>query len=188
MSALPDIAIGAIGAALITGTATLLSLVISKEQKVSEFRQAWIDSLRAEISKLIAHTNAIYGAYTSGFRTADEMWKIAREDFVALNDATSNIRLRLNPKEVDSIAVLDAIEELEDMLSPTLSADHQDINRVEKQLAVAAQRLLKSEWQRVRSGERMYRIARWSSVFLVVAGFGALSLMVLDRVGVKIWF
>ena len=49
---LPDVAIGTMIAAFIAGLVSLLSLIISKEQKVSEFRQAWIDALRAEISSL----------------------------------------------------------------------------------------------------------------------------------------
>jgi hypothetical protein len=56
------IAIGAIAAALIAGLIFLLSLVISKEQKISDFRQEWINSLRSEIAALIAHANAICGA------------------------------------------------------------------------------------------------------------------------------
>ena len=45
MFGIPDQAIGAIAAALIAGLISLLGLIISKEQKVSDFRQAWIDAL-----------------------------------------------------------------------------------------------------------------------------------------------
>ena len=67
MTVLPDIAVGAIGAALIAGVVSLLGLVISKEQKVSEFRQAWIDALRSDVASLISHVNAIHGAIQAGF-------------------------------------------------------------------------------------------------------------------------
>ena len=59
---IPDVAIGAIAAALIAGLISLLGLIISKEQKTSEFRQAWIDGLRSELSLVIAHANALHGA------------------------------------------------------------------------------------------------------------------------------
>lgn len=49
----PDAAIGAIAAASIAGLLAFLSLIIAKENKTSEFRQAWIDSLRLDLSKLI---------------------------------------------------------------------------------------------------------------------------------------
>jgi hypothetical protein len=40
------VAIGAISAAIITGLLSLVGLIISKENKTSEFRQQWIDSFR----------------------------------------------------------------------------------------------------------------------------------------------
>lgn len=52
MIAIPPVAIGAIGAALIAATVSLLGLIISKEQKTSEFRQAWIDALRSDLGSL----------------------------------------------------------------------------------------------------------------------------------------
>ncbi len=56
---LHPLAIGAIVAALITGILSVLGLVISKEQKTSEFRQQWIDDLRREVSELLACVEAI---------------------------------------------------------------------------------------------------------------------------------
>lgn len=57
-----DISIGAIGAALIAGIVSLLGLIISKEQKTSEFRQTWVDSLRSEITSYLTSFNAIADA------------------------------------------------------------------------------------------------------------------------------
>ncbi|MBS3927686.1 MAG: hypothetical protein KGZ65_03740 [Sphingomonadales bacterium] len=48
-------AIGPIIAAIIGAVVTLASLIISKESKLSEFRQAWIDSLRQEIADLLSN-------------------------------------------------------------------------------------------------------------------------------------
>lgn len=48
------IPIGAIVAALVAGFFSVLSLIVSKEQKISEFRQQWIDSLRQELSDHMA--------------------------------------------------------------------------------------------------------------------------------------
>jgi hypothetical protein len=66
MFGLPDQAVGAVAAALIAGLISLLGLIISKEQKVSDFRQAWIDALRSDIAAVITHAQSIHGAYLAG--------------------------------------------------------------------------------------------------------------------------
>jgi hypothetical protein len=120
MLGLPDIAVGAVSAALIAGLVSLLGLIVSKEQKVSEFRQAWIDALRSELSSLIAHANAIHGAEMANYQSPSEVWKVVRPDFVGINEAAARIRLRLNPKESEASAVLSQIEAL---LGSTLKCD-----------------------------------------------------------------
>jgi hypothetical protein len=45
---------GAVGVATISGLISITGLVISKEQKLSDFRQAWIDALRDDISRFIS--------------------------------------------------------------------------------------------------------------------------------------
>ncbi len=169
MIELPDVAIGAVCAALIAALISLLGLIISKEQKISEFRQAWIDSLRSEISALIAHANAIYGAGAASFQSPSEIWKVARPDFVGINEAAAKIRLRLNPKESEAKAVLNKIEELEQLLSPEKQMNYIKINEIEKLLVSEAQILLKKEWARVQSGEIVYRIARVTALSISVA-------------------
>lgn len=55
MFGLPDQAVGATIAAIVAALVALLGLIISKEQKVSEFRQQWIDALRADIAATIRY-------------------------------------------------------------------------------------------------------------------------------------
>jgi hypothetical protein len=182
MSEIPPLAIGAIVAALITGLVSLLGLIISKEQKVSEFRQAWIDSLRSELANLIAHANAIHGAGTAAFGSASETWKIVRDDFVGINQSAANIRLRLNPKEKEAQAVLKKIEALEKLLAPGKAMDYSEMNRVEKELVAEAQVLLKNEWTRVRNGEAAYRFAKAGAFLIVLGGVIALATFVVAKV------
>ena len=169
MPFLPDIAVGAVSAALIAGLVSLLGLIVSKEQKVSEFRQAWIDALRSEISALIAHAQAIHAVHIAGFGSAQEAWKTARDDFFGINEAASSIRLRLNPKEEAAQAVLGQISALEEVFAPGQLPRQQEILRIEKELVSAAQALLKKEWQRVQDGERVYRIARFAALAISAA-------------------
>lgn len=168
MLGLPDIAVGAILAALITGIVSLLGLIISKEQKISEFRQAWIDALRTELSALISHANAIHGAGAAGFKSASETWEVVRADFVGINDAAARIRIRLNPREPEDVKVLSQIEALEQLLAPGNAPDHARINEAEKELVGAAQIVLKREWKRVRQGERAYRITQFVVLCVIV--------------------
>jgi hypothetical protein len=175
MNELPPLAIGAIVAALITGLVSFLGLIISKEQKVSEFRQAWIDSLRSELAALISHANAIHGAGTAALGSASEAWKVVRDDFVGINEAAANIRLRLNPKEKAAKAVLVKIENLEQLLAPGRAMNYAEMSRIEKELVAEAQVLLKNEWLRVRRGEAAYRFAKAAAFIIVFGGLVVLA-------------
>lgn len=182
MSTIPDIAIGAIAAALIAGLVSLLGLIISKEQKTSEFRQAWIDALRTELSATIAHANAIHGANAANLGTLTELWKDVRDDYVGINEATASIRLRLNPKEPSAQAVLARIEELEAHLAPGQRIYYEQINALEKKLVTEAQVLLKDEWNRVRAGETTYKIARVAALAVSAACVIALVAVAVAKV------
>ena len=170
MTVLPDIAVGAIGAALIAGVVSLLGLVISKEQKVSEFRQAWIDALRSDVASLISHVNAIHGAIQAGFGDPRQMWQHARHDFIGANSATANIRLRLNPSEEQCKEVLRLVSELEREMAVGRMPDHARLDAMEHEFVASAQVLLKAEWMRVRKGELVYRVAKAVAAFAMLAG------------------
>ena len=73
------IPIGVITAALIAGFFSLLNLIVSKEQKVSEFRQQWIDSLRQELADHIAATVSLSSICENGEHLDKEMAKTANE-------------------------------------------------------------------------------------------------------------
>jgi hypothetical protein len=169
MLGLPDVAIGAITASVIAGIISLLGLIISKEQKTSDFRQAWIDELRKEISNLISHANAIHGFSLTSPKAIAEQWKEVRDDFVGINRATAMVRLRLNPKEKPSIEILKTIEEIEKLLTPGNSPDYRVLNDIEKKLVRQTSTVLKMEWNRVRHGEMAYRVAKYVAlVFIAV--------------------
>lgn len=169
MLGLPDVAVGAIVASIIAGLVSLLGLIISKEQKTSEFRQSWIDALRMEVSKFIAHVNAIHGAAAASPRPLQERWNDARADFVGANEAAANIRLRLNPNERLARGPLKTIEEVEKLLAPgTKVPDYRALDELEKNLVEQTAAILKSEWNRVRRGERVYQIAKYLALATII--------------------
>jgi hypothetical protein len=180
MPTIPDIAIGSIVAATIAALISLFGLIVSKDQKTSEFRQAWIDALRSELAEVIAHANGIHGVAMADYSNPKEMWEAARAHFVGINLAISRIRLRLNPSEPSSQAVLKEIEKLESHLNPGAINDAV-LSTIEKELITTAHILLKKEWIRVRSGEITFRVTKWLAVILVVSGITFLAFKLLSE-------
>lgn len=170
------VAIGAIAAALIAGAFSYLNLVISKEQKVSDFRQAWIDSLREEIAQYCAATVFLSSAYE--ILEKESLDKLSNLDYLkAIEGQTSkatsaytSIVLRLNPEDKNkslralNIAFLDTLETSRDAL-------RQDNFEVAKSLCDDLQRnarmILKIEWNRVRDGELIFRATRLVALVLI---------------------
>jgi hypothetical protein len=180
MFGLPNEIAGTIIGAVIAAVISLLGLIISKENKVSEFRQAWIDALRAEIAAVITHSYAIHAAHEDA-EPSDETatWEDIRPDFVNLNEAWAKIKLRLNPKEKPSIALLEVLDEHKSLFS-TARATGDTAPDLDKLISLSARLLdctqvvLKQEWRRVRRGELVYRGATIFAALLVVGGLYAL--------------
>lgn len=170
MFGLPKEIAGTIIAAVIAAVISLLGLVISKENKVSEFRQAWIDALRAEIAAVITHAHAVHGAYLAKFQDNSTLWQNVRADFVGLNDAWARIRLRLNPKEQSSITILQALDEHEGLFPTGSTPDFTKLGVADRKLLEATSVVLKEEWRRVKRGELVYRGATILAVLLIVGG------------------
>lgn len=164
-----EISDAAISGALIAAIMSLLGLVISKEQKTSEFRQVWIDSLRSEISRLIAHANALIDGYSTGIEITESKRMEMRPDFLGVNEALANIRLRLNRTEKLAAIVLNLIDEIDREFSVDHLPNLDNYLRVEKKLIEYSSLMLKSEWRRVKRGETLYRVLMAASVALTVA-------------------
>jgi len=167
---LPGALAGTIIAAVIAAIVSLLGLIISKETKVSEFRQAWIDSLRAEIAAVITHAQALHGAHLAKFKDQPTLWQNVRDDFVGLNKAWAKVKLRLNPGEAHSIAILKALEEHERIFTPDKVPDFTKLDSAEKKLLSTTQVVLKEEWKRVKWGEPVYKCATVLAALLVIGG------------------
>jgi hypothetical protein len=178
------VAIATLVAALITGAISFVNLTLTKEQKTSEFRQAWIDGLREDLA-------GFFGA-ARAFARAVESFHILGPDYkekgaLLINDQKisdlryqaaetfSKIKLRLNPDEAGHQELLRllrrAIDEQNDMLSQKA-----DIVATMKAIELAdeyARPVLKKEWERVKKGELAFRIARnWVTPIIVALSVG----------------
>lgn len=161
---------GAIVAALIAAIASLLGLIISKEQKTSEFRQAWIDSLRADIASYLTASNSLFDGESAEY--PNHLKKLeALSPFASIqNTASFNIQLRINPQEPLSDNLLSAMNALHTTLSNTINMDQVgELRAAEASVIKASQELLKGEWRRVKEGELTFRCAKYLSFIVILA-------------------
>jgi hypothetical protein len=199
--------------AIIAGVFSLISLIISKENKTSEFRQQWIDSLRDEISNFLSNlTQYTYlsclGDSPSEKKDGDDEFnkKLDKYDlefslkrkervFDAKLEVVkyySLIKLRINKNEVNKnlneynsifINHLDVIykefiqkslDKNEKHSIPPTNYTHQHFTTIElvneyvKLINDSASPILKYEWERVKAGEKWYRIAKYVSAAIFI--------------------
>lgn len=169
-------ALGAISAALIAGGISFISTVLAKDQKTSEFRQAWIDALRddiaEEISLFITLTSTITAMLEDG-KTKDEAtaYFLEKEDnFRKIEMVHARIMLRINPQEhTQLLNLLRAVEEFPKNRDSLL--DHNKGQDLIERLTKESQTVLKNEWKRVKSGEAIFIATKWISfgIFMVSA-------------------
>jgi hypothetical protein len=169
-------AAGLIVAAIIAGAVAFFSLIISKEQSVSECRQKWIDELRIDIAIVIGLVYRIHGeSITKSHDDQKVLWVRLKRHFTRFNRVIARIRLRLNPKEdrkEEKQATRDVLNALDELESIFVSAEPQydKLPPLTKKLVTDAQTILKENWDRVREGEPNYRRTKWGMFILAVAG------------------
>lgn len=161
--------------AAIAATVSLIVTVLSKEQKTSEFRQAWIDALRNDIAEWIAEVAIIYSMHDDLKRmgkTADlETTERRYANFLKIRMLRSRIELRLNPAE--NGAMLAAMNRVRDSMEKP---------NAERQEAIAAvvdesQRLLKKEWMRVRQGEPAFYWTKRIALGIVAVALASIAVL-----------
>jgi len=142
---------------------SFIGLLISKEQKTSEFRQAWINTLREDISKFIGQTNSVSKLVIINKTSEKEKKKETSSDVilgsVEMRELQSKIELLINPKEkehIELIALIDnIIQELNDC---NHIFEYQKIHENNiKKLTSLSQGILKKEWDRVKDGEPIFK-------------------------------
>ena len=143
---------GLIVAAIIAGAVAFVSLIISKEQSISEFRQQWIDELRKDVADVIARVSGIHGGLISRKDDDEVLWDTVRADITGFNAVLARIRLRLNPNEnrkkegPATKVVLDALKELESVLASPHPQFH-TLSPIVGRLVSNAQVILKENWE-----------------------------------------
>lgn len=180
-------AVGLIVAAIIAGVVAFLSLIISKEQSVSEFRQQWIDALRKDIAIIVGRVIAIQGESIAKHKDEEKLRVSLKPDWTGFHRVIVRIRLRLNPDEARgkegpaTKAVLDTLGKLESLFAnASAKPQFHELDDLVKTLVDNSQVILKKNWDRVREGEDGYQKAKSraltaikaSTVIGVIVGIG----------------
>lgn len=165
--------LAAVSAALIAGYFSFVTLINSKEQKTSEFRQNWIDSLRKEISEFTSSVYFLKFYYQQGAKNSDPEFinglKEIHNKYVASSTA---ILLRINANEKNKYLKLvndDFLRALADILNLVNASQYDEAATKCNVLIDKAKPLLKEEWKRVKAGEVSYQILKYFSIVLFVA-------------------
>jgi hypothetical protein len=151
-----EISIGAVGAAVIAGLVSMLGLIIGKEQKVSEFRQAWINDLRKCVVDYLVNINAICDMVRLRKAGEAEASATLLSHYKSLNEASHGITLRINGDEKTAKSLLASMKEFEGLAQKNESLTPEKIREVEADYIIAAKELLKFEWRRVKKGEPVF--------------------------------
>ncbi|WP_332656966.1 hypothetical protein [Brevundimonas sp.] len=176
---IPDVAIGAILAALIAGLVSLLGLIVSKEQKTSEFRQSWIDALREEMAVYAASINTLHDALLVTYKDFEHKHEKMSSVYHELNKATFRIELRVNPKEAGHTGLLNTMSDIREIASDANGITLEALKPLEAKFIADAQAILKSEWRRVKRGELAFVIAKWAALVFVVVASISIGILVL---------
>lgn len=177
---------GPIIAAMIAGFIAFIGMLITKESKVSEFRQAWINDFREEISLLIeaykewAYANKHYdthlkistiyladsGASKSHLEKSKWYDQVLLESKSEIERYKGRIKLRLNS---DLNRRSDEEDELDDLLGKiTKTTDLNAVEALSDKIYLNSSLILSTEWKVVKKGERSYVKAKKSLLWLAI--------------------
>jgi len=149
---------------LLTSLVALVSLVIAKENKTSEFRQAWINDLRTvfcELNELLAkiHNEHVEGIAEEAAKKMAERGRVITHlkdaDYTEFHRLRSEVKLRLNSINpyLEEVQLLKAIEDSEEEV---FKNKEEFINHYNHLLSLQGV-VLKTEWTRVKKGESIYK-------------------------------
>lgn len=173
--------IGVMFAAIVGGFFSFLSLINSKETKISEFRQDWINSLRNSIAQYISsiyYLSTLYELYQQQNKEEKisrfEMSKGIENTYSKINTSYNDILFRINDSETNEKAkmintqFLNALEITRDFYN---KGKYIEAKEKCNEVRSFTKPLLKSEWNRVKSGEPSYRYSKYFAIIILILGF-----------------
>lgn len=155
---------------VITSVIASVTLITTKENRISEFRQAWIDAQRADLAVAVATANSYFH-----IRDAEKRAICINEFFAA----RTRIALRDKPQGAEWTKALLALDKLgKVMISGVPNAF--DTMQATAIVTTESRIPLKLHWETVKAGEPFYRRFKrtfvWALVPLVLGTASALLL------------
>lgn len=166
--------------AIIAGFFSYTSLIVSKENKVSEFRQEWINSLRNSISSYVSslcYISMLYKHRSGQIEEKKDKFNMTRdiEDIYSkMNESYNDIIFRINDKEVNTNGNeinSKFLSELKRTRQLYLTGKWDSVIESCDDLREASKPLLKHEWNRVKEGEPNYQKAKKYSLIVLCIAF-----------------
>jgi len=127
-----------------------ISSTLSRNHKITEFRQNWINSLREVFSETLYQADL----YINVAYKVDEEAYFQEKNLIA---CIYKIKMYLNRREHINIALLEKLKSIPDKYKGIQKMNIVDKNDIDG-IAMLMQDILKSEWDRVRDGENQYYI------------------------------
>jgi len=161
---------GAIIAAGISGAVAFMAAIFTKETKTSEFRQAWIDGIRSDIAEFLARANSLAFFVDSKKKYKVEDGDIVQglyakdDDLVAFHTCRRRIILRLNPTE--HVALIKEIDAVGDIAPTEITG--QIVKCRADNITKLSTDVFSKEWKRVKRGEPIFVVAKYTSLLLVI--------------------
>jgi hypothetical protein len=179
-------AIATVTAAFVAGLVAFLSSVLSKEQKTSEFRYTWLNSVLDDIAKFTGSVESISAAAWSyykieGKEKVQAFLADAEPQIREMLAAYYRARIRLYPQEHQ--AVLEALERLQVLLLKDVP-EPAKVDPLVRDVVRESHNALRKEWSRVKRGETTFRWTKYVSlVVIVIAVASAIGFAVFKALG-----
>jgi len=152
--------------------------VLSKDQKTSEFRQAWIDALRVDIADFVSKNLAFVDAIkiegtrpNAGEGLGKYIHSECFKEMLDVEATRARILLRLNPME--HVKLIQLVNNVYGKSDVTKQDEHQSLSKRVEALIHESQEVLKYEWGRVKTGEPIFRITKWVALATALAAIVA---------------
>jgi len=180
---------------IVTATFNYFNLVNTKEAKISEFRQKWVDSLREEVSAYVANMASLLQLLDTAFNRANgdrnqilsEHFKQNKAEYEALVKAYTSIQLRIHLRKNNTPTKEDLIDQyFHDKVKNTYDLFHaldmssfslanSEVSNLVKEIEELNDKtnpLLKYHWELVKKGEKGFTrsksVAFWVIMILLI--------------------
>jgi len=176
-------ALATLAAAFVAGGIARSNLIVSKESKISEFRQAWGADLRENLSSLFSSVRLLARAVQEEREVergngSNPKFHFSQEKIVEIRQLSSETKYRIGfllDGNVEShVALGRLLEEMMAAQNTYLGKYDTDIESVFSAMGDASEQaavVLAQEWEKVRHGEDEYRNAvKTANSVLLVAG------------------